>query len=215
VRWIAPEPRVIEKGSVLKMAKCGGFCPDEYLGYDGADDKYYYIGWICNPQPIQTCMGYDTRMHALGGDCNNCVDCISSRRKIVPLKGGKGDIQFMPRPHLRRGVYRKGVPHPKNPYYRCDDFCPGDKSHILMECTAAYPSPSTGKLLDVRLYLLGHLKFPGQALRLGWEIDPGSPPSHYCVQHLPTTWITSVKEEPGGHVIVIDHLGLFHVQTVA
>src|SRR5437660_1157465 len=123
----------------------------------------------------------------------------------VPRDGG----------HLPRGVYRKGVQHPGNPWNHPDDFLRGPGCVVLAEFTAEYRAPGkSAKPYLVRLALIAVADHPGSVKGFGWELDPQSPPSPCFVPHFPAAWISAVAEAPGGHWVEVQNVGRFHVRTV-
>jgi hypothetical protein len=183
---------------------CNGFCPDVYAGYDNVTHQYYFWGWLCGKPPVPNSFGHDTRMHQLGGDCTNCVDCIQA------LRQGNGN-PIAARKALPRKVYRKGVPHPRNSFHHADEFCPGPHCAVLADHTVEYSFKR--KRYHARLFTVACYTHPGRAIGLGWELDPKSPSSPFVVPHFSSAWVNAVKPEPGGHRIDLPGLGTFHVQT--
>jgi hypothetical protein len=190
---------------------CNGYCPVEDLGFDPKLQQYWYRAYDCNsimvPKPIVTVA--TNRAHQVGGDCTDCTDCIqgffarfSSGQALPTVANGK---------YLRDGVFRKGVPNPRNAFARCDEFSPGPTAAVLAEYTAAY---RLRRWHLVRLFTVGSSSKPVHVLALGWELDPTSPPSPFFVPHLSSLWIRNVKPVAGGHIVDVDQIGVFLVATV-
>jgi hypothetical protein len=55
---------------------CNTFCPVTYVGFDHVTGLYYYYGWDCTVNPPQWTYRGDSRLHQVGGNCNDCVDCF-------------------------------------------------------------------------------------------------------------------------------------------
>jgi len=195
------------------MPACLGYCPISYQGYDSADRKYLFTAYDCTtgqvPPPLTIVRS--STYHNQGGDCANCVDCISHRSIKASPAGLPAHV--LGGAHLSRRVFRKGVPHPKNPFARPDDFVPGPDSAVFAEYTAEY---RYRRKYLVRLFTVGTQEKAGvRVVALGWELHPKSPPSPFAVPHLTSNWIRNVTKIPGGHLVDVDQIGLFSVLTVS
>jgi hypothetical protein len=188
---------------------CTGYCPIEDLGSDPLTRLFWYRAYDCtNPDhPVVTVS--TNRPHQLGGNCANCNDCIAA------YVGRVDSVQAPPTVasgrFLRYGVFRKGVPNPRNSFAKCDEFSPGFTSAVLSEYTAEY---RLKRHYLVRLFTVGSSKKPVHVLGLGWELDRKSPTSPFFVPHLSHDWIRSVQAVSGGHIVDVDQIGIFLVATM-
>jgi hypothetical protein len=188
------------------VAACNGFCVTEYVIYDPLRRLHKHYGWNCvaNP-PVQDYLWYPNPITPdPNGTCSSCNACVQAHREAqLGAEYGNGYLDW--------GAYRKGVPNSRNPWHQLDEPVPGPYGAVIAEYTAEY---RVDRYFLVRLFVVANESGSRRIHRLGWELDPLSPPSPFFVPHFSSAWISSVTYEPGGHLVRIRRLGKFHVATV-